>query len=308
MAELTATRLVADVGGTNTRVGLARNGEVQAGSVRRYGNDDFTGLVAVVEDYLSAAGAAAPLVGEIVVAVAGPVSAGGARLTNRDWTINAADLSARFGKAPVVLLNDLTALGLASRCLAPHSLDCLLDPGPPASGSSDQSLVVGIGTGFNLSPVLVTGEGVQCLRAEAGHVHLPLGVAERLADRFGAAASSFRTVEQVFSGRGFVALSALFAGPGADPAAASRDPAFRDFYAGLLALLARDLMLAYLPTGGIYFAGGVARGLLSSAARAEFVRQFSRPFAPDPGLSAPVLVILDDAAALLGCARSPLPG
>ena len=33
-----------------------------------------------------------------------------------------------------------------------------------------QSLIVGIGTGFNVSPVLHTGDGVECFEAEFGHV------------------------------------------------------------------------------------------------------------------------------------------
>ena len=65
-------------------------------------------------------------------------------------------------------------------------------------------------------------------------------------------------------------------------------------------------MLAFLPTAGIFFAGGVARNLLATPARKRFFADFAKPFDLDQTLSAPVFSILDDAAALKGCARLPL--
>ena len=104
-------RLVADFGGTNARVGLCENGVIKSSSIQRYSNADWGSL----EDVL-AAYCARHLNGtldEMVIAVAGPVQAGKAALTNRNWSVVDSDLAQKFGCKRVVLLNDLTALGYA---------------------------------------------------------------------------------------------------------------------------------------------------------------------------------------------------
>ena len=45
--------LVADIGGTNTRVALARGAEVDPGSVARFRNADHSGLTEVLRHYLA---------------------------------------------------------------------------------------------------------------------------------------------------------------------------------------------------------------------------------------------------------------
>lgn len=302
-------RLVADVGGTNTRIGLAHNGNLLSTTVRSYRNDDFPCFSAVVNAYRSSSGDVR--VEEIAIAVAGPVSNGRARLTNRDWNFDATDLSERYGKVPACLLNDLNALGYASPFLDPACLDPIISSDGQCS-ETGQSLIVGIGTGFNVSPVAKTAERVVCLSVEFGHVDLPLTVADMLFDRFGAPASHFKTIEDVFSGRGFAAISELFLGEQAQkaqkagPSSSLQQLEFHCFYAQLLGFLSRNLMLAFLPTSGIFFAGGVARNLLSTPARKSFVSVFERPFELDQRLSASVFSVLDDAAALKGCSKYPI--
>lgn len=282
----TAPRLVADVGGTNTRLGLARGGAPDPATVRSYRNEGFGGFADLVERYLAETGAAVPDL--LVAAVAGPVSDGRARLTNRDWSFDAAALSAQFS-AEVALLNDLGALGHAVAHLDDGQRRAVLRPETPPSG--EQALVVGVGTGFNVCPVVTAGGRRVCLRAEYGHTHLPAPARDMLREALGPEADRFLSVEDIFSGRGFQAAKSLFAGA-----------RFEGFYAELLGVLAGDLMLAFLPTDGLYFAGGVARGLLTSGAAECFVHSFEVASSRKFGLSAPVWVITDDAAALTGCA------
>ena len=71
MREADVFSLVADVGGTNTRVALARGDRIDTASVRRFSNADHAGLASVIESYVAEmdgvdCNAAA-------VAVAGPV-------------------------------------------------------------------------------------------------------------------------------------------------------------------------------------------------------------------------------------------
>lgn len=294
---MTGLRLAADVGGTNTRLGLARDGVLLADTVRSFRNEAFDGFAEVMDRYLQ--GAAPDGVAEVAIAIAGPVTGATARLTNRDWHFDAAALSQHLNGARVHLLNDLAALGQACPHLEADCLDTVIAPADSAGGDG-QRLVAGIGTGFNLSPVLQAGGQVQCLNVEYGHVSLPLDVAGHLRINV-PEADAFTTVEHLFSGRGYAAVRAHF--PEDDTGAQD----FQAFYANLLALLARNLMLAFLPAQGVYFAGAVARSILTSPARAVFAEHFQQPFELDARITAPVHVILDDAAALKGCAALRMP-
>lgn len=285
-------RLVADIGGTNSRLGLVSPGNATVASVKSYRNDDYSRFEEVLDAYIHEQ--SAPDIAELVIAVAGPVYAGRARLTNRDWPFHSASLAQGLGGCKVALLNDLAALGLASPHLDAASLAPVY---VPAEGDSvsDQKLVVGVGTGFNVSPVLMREGAVQHLSVEYGHVGLPQELSHYLHECFEVTAKDFPTVEHVFSGRGYATLSSLHKNRGLEGD-------FPSHYATLLAMLSRNLMLAYLPRGGLFFAGGVARNLLCSPAKDAFVKVFQRPFGLETVQPAPVFAILDDAAALRGCA------
>ncbi len=144
---------------------------------------------------------------------------------------------------------------------------------------------------------------MDCFNVEYGHVQLPLEVADRLRDRLGPKASDFKTVEHVFSGRGFATVKQFF-----EPDKDQPSPEFYTFYVRLLALLTRNLILAFLPSNGVFFAGAVARNVLSSTAREDFIRIIEQPFELDARLTAPVYSILDDAAALKGCSNYLMRG
>ncbi|MDA5095333.1 glucokinase [Aliiroseovarius sp. KMU-50] len=297
-------RLVADVGGTNTRIGLARDGKLLGESVRSFLNDDFASFTDVIAQYQR--DASAVTLTDMAVAVAGPVGEGSARLTNRDWSFCTTDLSARYGNIPSLLLNDLGALGQAVPTFDQDSLHAIW--GTDAT-NPQQALIVGVGTGFNVSPVLLRGGEPFCLNAELGHAALPVDIHHALANRISSAADEFMTVEHLFSGRGLSRAYALVTKDpmppkhvlSADMGAAQIK--FAEFYAELLAILTRNLLLSFLPEGGVYFAGGVARTLLTSPACDRFIQTYSAPMALADGLHAPVRVITDDAAALKGCAR-----
>ena len=75
--------LVADVGGTNTRVALTNEGVLQADSVHRYRNAAQSGIVEILQDYMrNHAPQARP--SAVCIDVAGPVSKDQGHLTNLD--------------------------------------------------------------------------------------------------------------------------------------------------------------------------------------------------------------------------------
>ncbi|MCA1336916.1 glucokinase [Pseudooceanicola marinus] len=296
-------KLVADVGGTNVRFALAEGARILPQTIRAFRNDDFATFYAAADHYLAEAAPGA--LDRMCVAVAGPVTGDHARLTNRDWSFQIERLIESY--APEArLINDLEALGYSVPSLSADGVRMVTE-GTPAWGN--QALVAGIGTGFNVSPVVIRDDGPVVPKAEMGHVQLATRIHEAVSARAKGAAHGFETVEHLFSGRGFERLWHLSTGRSETPAAlmGSGDADLADhvtFYAGLMAMLAQDLTLAFLPGQGIHFAGGVARAVLSNGGGPAFAEAYGRPLALDTAWHVPVKLILDDTAALAGCAAA----
>ena len=96
-----------DVGGTNTRMALSRDGKILAGTVRNYVNDAWDNFFLMVTAFLDDQNSQPD---EMVIAVAGPVRNGQARLTNRSWLIEASRIKAEFSCKNIHLLNDLNLI------------------------------------------------------------------------------------------------------------------------------------------------------------------------------------------------------
>jgi len=249
------------------------------------------------------------------IALAGPVTSVQASLTNRDWKFDSKAIAARLALPSadkVLLVNDLVALGYSLSGLVPAQLS-LVRPATGPDPLNNQALVVGMGTGFNICVVKSELARPVVVEAELGHASLPASAGAMLSQSLGAAAAQFPTYEHLFSGRG---LSRLFRHcsdgdeqsgaqilAGYDPARRNARAHTVELVAKMLGKVARELVFQYLPYGGIHFAGGVARGLLDSAAREVFLAALNAPgpFGEhiDP---VPVHVITDDAAALAGAA------
>jgi len=300
-------RLVADIGGTNARLALCVNGAIVLQTVRNFANDDWPHLYDIVTAYLKEH-APVPL-DEMIIAVAGPVHGDRAVLTNRNWTIQRTELHHLFDCEQVFLFNDLTALGYAAPTLVPTQLR-RIHCGSALPSEIAQSLVVGIGTGFNVSPVLKTANGVHCLAVEAGHISMPKEVSEML-KATGCSSAMFPTIEALFSGRGFTLFcqqatgdDTLLGTTAIQSYKTSTNPAIStavDHYAALTGQLLRDLSLAYMPSAGVYLAGSVARAVVS-ASTARLIDVFAQPCDIKADQLPSLFTIEDDFAALYGCA------
>ncbi|MCB1361833.1 MAG: glucokinase [Rhodobacter sp.] len=303
-----APQLVADIGGTNTRVALADSGVLRQGSIRRYRNAGRASVSEILRAYL--AETATTDCAGVCVAVAGPVRDGVAQMTNLSWTIAAPDLAAVAGTERVAILNDLQAQGHALHALDPRHLRPLL-PGRPADATATQ-LVVGAGTGFNAAPVHHLPHGTHVAASECGHIHLPQqgeqeqALARHLTQRHGIA-----TIEEVLSGRGLVALHHWITGEDLPAehltaAIAAGEPGMRDtgvLYARVLGRTLANLALTHLPFGGLYLIGSVARTLAPVLVDLGMGETFAEMGRFSPLMAAfPVLAVEDDYAALLGCA------
>ena len=313
--------ILADLGGTNTRVALAEGDRVLPDSIRRFPNAEYKAagkdIAHILRDYLDQTGAK---VGGVCVAAAGPVQDGVATMTNLDWTMDAAKLGGATGAAQVAILNDLQAQGQALGHIAPENLRTVLD-GPKKAGAS--MLVVGLGTGVNAAPVHDTPWGRVVPPSECGHVNMPVRseedlrlmrfVEDLLAQRGEVAHCG---AEEVLAGRGLANLNSFAAAEAGKTSSALSAEVLAALDAGepvavhaaglyvrMLAQVLADLALIHLPYGGIYLIGGMARAMTPHFDRFGLTRIFREERRVDLlQTDFSVTVVEDDFAALTGCA------
>lgn len=305
--------LVADIGGTNTRVALAEGPKLLPETIRKYRNAEYPGLETVLRAYIAEEGDVDCR--GACVAVAGPVHDGRATLTNLDWTIDREGV-ARATRAEVVdVLNDLQAQGHAIGRLAEENLRSVI-PGRPAEGAA--KLVIGVGTGFNASPVHDVGAVRIVPPSESGHANLPIRTeADLRLLAYVETIHGFPAIEDVLSGRGLERVYAWLSHEAGEPgeksaadivggaqsgADARAEEALRVFIR-ILGTVAGNLALIHLPFGGIYLVGGVSRHVAPWLERFGFAESFRDKgrFAGFMG-NFPVTVVEDDFAALTGSA------
>ena len=314
MTQTTSSRtlLVADVGGTNTRVALAAGPKLRTDTIERFRNSEYPGLETVLRAYME--NQSINDIDGASVAVAGPVRDGRGVMTNLDWSIDRETLIRATGAERVAVLNDLQAQGHALGLIDEANLRTIV-PGPEPVANASR-LVIGVGTGFNAAPVHDTLQGKFVPPSEAGHANLPIRTEEDLRlCHFVETAHGFPAIEDVLSGRGLERVYRWHAveadapaersaadimaacSTGDDPIAAASVATF----IRLLGTVCGNLSLVHLPFGGLYLVGGVARAMaphMHSFGFAEAYRDkgrfagFMQNFA--------VHIVEDDYAALTG--------
>jgi glucokinase len=306
--------IVADVGGTNTRVALVQGAMVVGDTIQKFANREFTSLEAVLGRYIAQQDGVR--CATACIAVAGPVRDGAGELTNLNWRFDNATLTQTTGARQVAILNDLQAAGHALGRIDTARLTTII-PGKPAATNTTQ-IVIGVGTGFNAAPVYSMPNGRIVTPSESGHIDMPISnEADFDLSQYIRKMHGFAGVEEVLSGRGLENIyqwlmhragsqttldaAAIMAAvnDGSDPIATQAVQVF----VRLLGAVAGNLSLIELPFGGVYLIGGVARAMAPYFAEFGFQQAFR-----DKGRfsefmdSFSVTLIQDDYAALAGCA------
>lgn len=319
-----ALALVADIGGTNTRVALADGATIRQASIAKFRNQDFTGIDAVLARYRQQEGLSN--LARACVAGAGPVQDGAVVMTNlfdengNPWIIDTGRVIRATGASNVAILNDLQAQGQALGSLAPQLLRSVIAGHAKTGGSM---LVVGLGTGVNAAPVHNTALGRIVPPSECGHVNMPVRSDEDLRlvrfieARLAAAGEvAHAGVEELLSGRGLENLFAFAAAEAGRPAdltsaevlaaLSAGDPVAGHaaaVYVRILGQLLGDLALIHLPYDGIYLIGGMARAMTPHFATYGLEKSFRENRRVDLLVKDfSVWVVEDDFAALTGCA------
>ncbi|SMR72642.1 glucokinase [Aliiroseovarius halocynthiae] len=305
--------IVADVGGTNTRVAISQDGSVLPDSIRKFANADHDSLTAILRMYCADNDTVE--FEQVAVAIAGPVRDGQGSLTNLDWTIDCAALSDATGASDAHVLNDLQAQAHAVGRLDAKFVE-EIRPGSVASPEAAH-LVVGIGTGFNSAVAYHAPGGRLVPPAESGHATLPVCSEDQFAfaqyaqERFGHAA-----IEDALSGRGLghchdwlrhvagqptgTKSAQIFAEAEAGDAMAKQAI---DLFSRFLGTVLGDLTLTSLPFGGVYLVGGMSRAIAPWLGQTGFEAAWQDKGRFGPFLDQfPIRLVTDDYAALTGCA------
>lgn len=321
---LAPTLLLADIGGTNTRVALASGKDVRLDTIRVYKNKGRSHIDEILKAYLAETGN--PALDGACVAAAGPVRHGAVTMTNvnddqgRAWLINGPVITAATGTPRVAVLNDLQAQGHALGHIPARNLRAVV-PGPDCPGEA--KLVVGLGTGVNAAPVHPSGQVHVVPPSECGHVNMPVRTEEdfrllRFIENLMAGRQEVphAGVEEALSGRGLANLHAFAAaemggGPDLDSqgvlaALEAGNKAAAEaarLYVRILAQTLADLALIHLPYDGIYLIGGMSRAMTPHFAKFGLEAAFrERRRVPLLLSEFSIRVVEDDYAALQGCA------
>jgi glucokinase len=331
--------LAADVGGTNLNLALLVQEGPRFRLLRkaRFETQAERSLLGPIQRFLAAEPSLRPT--RACLSGAGPVLDRRIHLTNAPWDIDGVALERELG-IPVHLVNDFIALScgvLQLDLTDPHQVTGLPhgDGSLPAVDPMGLSLVVGAGTGLGVGFVVRTPQGARAFPSEGGHIGLPVFDEDTLAlwRHLQAGLPGPPGAELAVSGQGIATLfrflldsqrvpwtaaaTAILAlpapdQPGAIAAQASSDPAcgralalFVDLYARVCA----ELCAVFLPTGGLFLAGGIASKnaghfLEDGRFMARFERNY-RAHLDHLARATPVYLVHDYDLSLYGAAHAP---
>jgi len=311
--------LAADIGGTKTLLQLsAVSGEVLAS--QRYVSADYQDFEQILTAFLAQAGGHYQI-DVACLAIAGPVNANSAKVTNLPWQIHADKITTTFDIAKVILCNDFEAVGYGVDALEEHDL-LTLHAGQPAPGPR---ALIGAGTGLGQAYLVQQADEWQVIATEGGHTDFAptdrtqVRLLEHLFERFGHV-----SYERLVSGSGLetiyhflrdyrqyeedsdcrlammkadaASVISEFARKG-EPLAKEAMNSFFSIYGAQ----AGNLALTVMPKAGLYIAGGIAAKNLELLEKAEFMAAFLNKGRMQALLERiPVKVILDPEVGLNG--------
>ncbi len=314
----TVTRLVADIGGTNTRLALAKRGSPGLSHLRSYLNADFPGLEDAIADWWPVLGGAVPT--EACLAVAAPLSGDSVRMTNCHWQFNGPALARRFGVQRLTLINDFVANAYALPFLDPEDR-VTLQEGTITGGA--RLAVIGPGTGLGGATLQAVAGQWLASAAEPADIGLsPANPTELELFEYLLRDRDHVEAEFLLSGPGLArlyrSLAALSGQPHEDldpgqvstRAMAGEDPLCERalaLFCALLGSVCGDFVLANGAWDGLYLAGGIPPRILPFLRHSDFLSRFSNKGNMAPRLAAmPVRVITHPQPGLVGAAHAIL--
>lgn len=313
-------RLVADVGGTNTRIALFDPAAGELRALGEYRNRAFANFEDVIASWLETLGEPAP--GDCCIAVAAPPSADLVTMFNMDWSFSCSAVARRFGFQRLARINDFESNAYALPYLGNDNLT-VIHPGS-AIAQTDTLAVVGPGTGLGGSFLIRSADGSPRARAcEPGHAGLSPATDLEL-ELFALLLTRHQDIyaELLVSGPGLLRLYRALAdiqgraGELRQPADISTHALAGDdelselalnTFCALLGSACGDFLLATGSYGGLYLAGGIIPRIIPFLLRSPFVQRLQAKGAMADRLArVPVHAISSGHPGLVGAAHAPL--
>jgi glucokinase len=303
--------LLADVGGTNVRFAVLRDGKL--GPVAYMAVTEYQQFADAVAAFI-AGQADAPSIRYALFDVAGIVEGGRCALTNNDWVVDAAEMSKRFGFAEIQIVNDFEAVAWSLPQMTADDLR-VIGGGAPKPGAP--MAVLGPGTGLGVAAYIPGKGDGSVVRGEGGHVTMPSSNA-----REDAIIAALRqklghvSAERVVSGSGLENIywaiaalerqvvpernaAAITQAAVAGTCAVSR--AALDMFCALLGEFAGNCALTFDAQGGVFIAGGIAPRLRDYLPQSQFRSRFEAKGRMSRHLAAmPVYLIVHEDPAFIG--------
>lgn len=315
-----------DIGGTKTILRLAKQQDSDLSFIQeqRYVSQAYQSLDEIISDFLANLPGNSTVNGSISAAcfaIAGPIVAQQARLTNLPWLINAANLSKKFSIPQVKLINDFEATALGVEKLTQQDLEVLQAGKVSKTG---MRVVLGAGTGMGVAWIAHIENRYVPFATEAGHTDfapindLQIELLNFLSSKFGHV-----SIERILSGPGLTNIfgflqqrtsylqSSSLLELGEDEGQLIIQLALEQNHGTATASLqlfteiygafAGNLALTGLCRGGAYIAGGIAPRILHHLKMEHFIQAF-RSKGRFSGLmhEIPLFVIMNTQVGLLG--------
>jgi glucokinase len=334
--------LAGDIGGTNTNLALfgKKGGTFTLLFDRHYKTKEEPSLIEPLGRFLREAEKERKgLKPELCcISGAGPVVDQRIELTNAPWAIEAKAVESAFS-LPTVLINDFTAVSYGVILLDPERPDQITQlphtDGSRPSPKPGVRAIVGAGTGLGVGYVVKIRDRIEAFPSEGGHITLPVYDEETrslqrwLEKRYGftpgaEAAVSGQGISNIFqylceladssgAALGKDARKAREASDAERPAliASSSDPVCvkaMDIFVKLYARVAADHTATFLPSGGVFLAGGIAaknesRFLEGSRFMAMYEKSYAKHIRAILA-STPVMIVKDYSISLYGAANA----
>ena len=318
--------LAGDIGGTKTLLALYEPDGTPRASVkiREFPSRDFTGLEAVIENFL---GAQKNKVTHACFGIPGPITPGRIELPNLPWALDAGEIhSVLDGR--ILLLNDLEATGYGISALHPEELTPLAEGQPNPEGNA---ALIAPGTGLGECILFWDGERHKPSASEGGHCDFAPRTPEQIELlRWAWEAKRPRiSFDRIASGSGLPLVYEFFketrsleesteisqaVSEAEDPAAEISTMALEkrsalcekalDTWVAVLGAEAGNLALKALATAGVYLGGGIPPKILPKLKDGTFLAAFrDKGRLSDLVNKISVKVILNDDTALYGTAQ-----
>jgi len=277
--------LLADIGGTNARLALYRDGWL--GRPARFAVADYANPLDLFQRFLRETTPERAITAAIL-AGAGPVLDEGRRLelTNSSWILAVDEIARGLGIREVRLVNDFAAVAWSLERLTAADLGQV---GGGTTRAGAVRTVLGPGTGLGVAHLLTVEGRPHVLPTEGGHATMPAANAEEAAvlDSIRARLGHV-SGERVLSGDGLVNLHracAELAGRAAhvhsgEDVTAHASAGCPDcgravgLFLGMLGTFAGNLALTADARGGVFIAGGIVPRLRSLLPGSAFRERF----------------------------------